>query len=115
MAYLLFSFIFYFFYQAFRNVLSGKDEEQGESGDAIVKGKVMIDSISFEVLQADITQETTDCIVNGTNDKLDLNTGLVSKAIVKAAGNSVVQECKKLGIYIYEYSLLVFVVMVNLC
>ena len=48
----------------------------GQSGDDVVlKGKVMIGQISFEVLEGDVTKETSDCIVNGTNEYLDLRQG----------------------------------------
>uniref|UniRef100_A0A8C4NK42 Poly [ADP-ribose] polymerase n=1 Tax=Eptatretus burgeri TaxID=7764 RepID=A0A8C4NK42_EPTBU len=52
--------------------------------------------IKVEIICGDITKETTDAIVNSTNSALNLNTG-VSKAILEAAGKSVVDECKAKG------------------
>uniref|UniRef100_S4RVB0 Poly [ADP-ribose] polymerase n=1 Tax=Petromyzon marinus TaxID=7757 RepID=S4RVB0_PETMA len=55
-----------------------------------------IGKISVEVVDGDITKEKVDAIVNSTNTSLDLDSG-VSGAILKAAGQVVVDECTKLG------------------
>ncbi|XP_067300743.1 protein mono-ADP-ribosyltransferase PARP14-like [Pseudorasbora parva] len=56
--------------------------------------RVLINGVPVCLKKGDITKETVDVIVNSTNISLDLNTG-VSGAILKAAGKSVVDECKK--------------------
>lgn len=57
---------------------SGKSAVTGGSTAAAnIKGKLQIGDVVFEVEQADITMETTQCIVNGTNDKLDLKSGML--------------------------------------
>ena len=38
-----------------------------------------------------------DVIVNTTNDKVDLNANPCGKALLKVAGNQLVDECKKIG------------------
>ncbi|CAM9626359.1 unnamed protein product [Lampetra planeri] len=55
-----------------------------------------IGNISVEVVDGDITKEKVDAIVNSTNTTLDLDSG-VSGAILKAAGQVVVDECTTLG------------------
>ncbi|XP_052421006.1 protein mono-ADP-ribosyltransferase PARP14 [Carassius gibelio] len=56
--------------------------------------RVLINGVQIFLKKGDITKETVDFIVNSTNKSLDLNTG-VSGAILKAAGQSVADECKK--------------------
>ncbi|XP_073701331.1 protein mono-ADP-ribosyltransferase PARP14 [Garra rufa] len=56
--------------------------------------RVLVNGVPIYLKKGDITKETADVIVNSTNKSLDLNTG-VSGAILKAAGKSVVDECKK--------------------
>ncbi|XP_001920559.5 protein mono-ADP-ribosyltransferase PARP14 isoform X7 [Danio rerio] len=56
--------------------------------------RVLINGVPILLKKGDITKEAADVIVNSTNKTLDLNTG-VSGAILKAAGRSVVDECKK--------------------
>lgn len=56
--------------------------------------RVLINGVPILLKKGDITKEAADVIVNSTNKTLDLNTG-VSGAILKAAGQSVVDECKK--------------------
>uniref|UniRef100_A0A3B3RK28 Poly [ADP-ribose] polymerase n=1 Tax=Paramormyrops kingsleyae TaxID=1676925 RepID=A0A3B3RK28_9TELE len=58
--------------------------------------RVLVGSMLVMLKKGDITQEKVDAIVNSTNSTLNLQTG-VSGAILKAAGNSVVDECKALG------------------
>ena len=38
-------------------------------------GEIQIGSITLQVVPGDITQETTDAIVNGTNPRLDMTLG----------------------------------------
>ncbi|KAK1165787.1 protein mono-ADP-ribosyltransferase PARP14-like [Acipenser oxyrinchus oxyrinchus] len=55
-----------------------------------------IGALKLEVLTGDITKETTDAIVNSSNDTFTLNAG-VSKAILDAAGQLVQFDCIQLG------------------
>ncbi|XP_060785283.1 protein mono-ADP-ribosyltransferase PARP14 isoform X3 [Neoarius graeffei] len=59
--------------------------------------EAIIGPLKVKVLCGDITKETTDAIVSSTNTNLNLSSG-VSGAILKAAGQSVVDECTKLGV-----------------
>ncbi|KAK6310022.1 hypothetical protein J4Q44_G00199030 [Coregonus suidteri] len=73
---------------------SGEDDgSSGQTGNTI---EAMIGPVMVKVVCGDITKEITDAIVSSTNSSLDLNSG-VSGAILKAAGQSVVDECKALG------------------
>ncbi|GCC24274.1 hypothetical protein chiPu_0002674 [Chiloscyllium punctatum] len=56
---------------------------------------IQISGITITLKKGDITQESTDAIVNSTNSTLDLNSG-VSGAILQAAGSCVQEECKAL-------------------
>ncbi|XP_076119600.1 protein mono-ADP-ribosyltransferase PARP14 isoform X2 [Alosa pseudoharengus] len=70
-----------------------------EEEEDILDGKnteTMIGQIKVKVFCGDITKETTQAIVSSTNTSLDLNSG-VSGAILKAAGQTVVDECKAKG------------------
>ncbi|XP_072329277.1 poly(ADP-ribose) polymerase family member 14-related sequence 1 [Scyliorhinus torazame] len=58
--------------------------------------EVQVGPILLQVVTGDITKETTDVIVNSTNNNFTLHAG-VSKAILDAAGLTVVNECQKLG------------------
>ncbi|XP_018091092.1 protein mono-ADP-ribosyltransferase PARP14 isoform X2 [Xenopus laevis] len=58
--------------------------------------EMKIGSVTYQVKTGDITKETTDVIVNSSNGNFTLRTG-VSKAILEAAGQSVADECAKLG------------------
>ena len=59
------------------------------------KGHV-INGVSIEVVQGDITDEATDAIVNPTDEKMGL-TGNLSKAILAKGGQSIEMECKAIG------------------
>uniref|UniRef100_A0A8C6SIB4 Poly [ADP-ribose] polymerase n=1 Tax=Neogobius melanostomus TaxID=47308 RepID=A0A8C6SIB4_9GOBI len=52
--------------------------------------------VSVQVITGDITKETTDVIVNSSNEKFSLKSG-VSKAILEAAGPAVENECQTLA------------------
>ncbi|XP_041432696.1 protein mono-ADP-ribosyltransferase PARP15 isoform X2 [Xenopus laevis] len=58
--------------------------------------KVEIGKSILDVKKGDITKETTDAIVNLNNKTLDQDYG-ISKDILTAAGNSVREECIRLG------------------
>ncbi|CAL8370878.1 unnamed protein product [Arctogadus glacialis] len=58
-----------------------------------VSNTIVIGRVSVILKKADITKENVDVIVNSSNQNLDLNTG-VSGDILKAAGQSLVDECK---------------------
>uniref|UniRef100_UPI00358F9EA9 protein mono-ADP-ribosyltransferase PARP14-like isoform X2 n=1 Tax=Myxine glutinosa TaxID=7769 RepID=UPI00358F9EA9 len=55
-----------------------------------------LSGMHVEIIQGDITKETTDAIVNSTSPTFDLQQG-VSGAILQAAGASVQLECQKHG------------------
>ncbi|XP_061089956.1 protein mono-ADP-ribosyltransferase PARP14-like [Conger conger] len=67
------------------------DEDDNEGSIEIIMGPIKV-----KALCGDITQETTDVIVSSTNTSLDLSSG-VSGAILKAAGQTVLDECRALG------------------
>ncbi|XP_076854433.1 poly(ADP-ribose) polymerase family member 14-related sequence 3 isoform X2 [Brachyhypopomus gauderio] len=69
-------------------------EEEDIGNDSTTEA--VIGPIKVKVHCGDITKQTTEAIVSSTNTSLNLNTG-VSGAILKAAGQSVEAECKKLG------------------
>ncbi|XP_062313703.1 protein mono-ADP-ribosyltransferase PARP14 isoform X2 [Osmerus eperlanus] len=72
------------------------DSESDDSSQKTNTVEAIIGPIKVKVLHGDITKEKTDVIVNSTNATLDLKTG-VSGAILKAAGQAVVDECEALG------------------
>ncbi|KAM4731160.1 LOW QUALITY PROTEIN: poly(ADP-ribose) polymerase family member 14-related sequence 1 [Anableps anableps] len=53
-------------------------------------------NVTVQAVTGDITKETTDVIVNSSNDKFTLKSG-VSKAILGCAGVAVLEECQYLG------------------
>ncbi|KAK2906310.1 poly(ADP-ribose) polymerase family member 14-related sequence 1 [Channa argus] len=55
-----------------------------------------IGSVVIQVVTGDITKETSDVIVNSSNENFSLKSG-VSKAILDAAGQLVEAECQTLG------------------
>ncbi|XP_034142622.1 protein mono-ADP-ribosyltransferase PARP14 isoform X2 [Esox lucius] len=72
---------------------------KSDEDDSVQTGnptEAVIGPVKVKVVCGDITQETTDAIVSSTNTTLNLNTG-VSGAILKAAGQTVVDECNALG------------------
>ncbi|KAM8749622.1 poly(ADP-ribose) polymerase family member 14-related sequence 1 isoform 1-T1 [Acanthopagrus schlegelii] len=53
-------------------------------------------SVVIQAVTGDITKETTDVIINSSNETFSLKSG-VSKAILEAAGSTVEEECEELG------------------
>ena len=54
--------------------------------------------ISIDVINGDLTKETTDAIVNINSSSLNMNdAGELGKAVAKASGPQVQQECSQLG------------------
>ncbi|XP_072026437.1 protein mono-ADP-ribosyltransferase PARP14-like [Amphiura filiformis] len=75
---------------------SGEEKSFGtvkEAADGSVS--IQIGHITVQLQQGDLTRENTDAIVNSSGHDLNLN-GPVSKAIVKAGGQEIAKECKKL-------------------
>ncbi|XP_051998490.1 LOW QUALITY PROTEIN: protein mono-ADP-ribosyltransferase PARP14-like [Xyrauchen texanus] len=74
---------------------SDEDSESSDQGADTSTNPIeaMIGPMKVKVLCGDITKETVDAIVNSTTTSLDLSSG-VSGAILKAAGQTVVNECK---------------------
>jgi len=58
--------------------------------------KVDVNGRSLELLQGDITEMDTDCIVNAANEQLILGAG-VAGAIRKKGGPTIQEECNKLA------------------
>ncbi|XP_030614073.1 protein mono-ADP-ribosyltransferase PARP14-like [Archocentrus centrarchus] len=54
-------------------------------------------NVTIQVFVGDIMKETTDIIVNSSNESFSLMSG-VSKAILEAAGKTVEVECRNLGV-----------------
>nr|XP_015213986.1 PREDICTED: poly [ADP-ribose] polymerase 14-like isoform X1 [Lepisosteus oculatus] len=75
---------------------SATEDEDDGSSPAVNSIEILIGRIKVRAVCGDITKERTDAIVSSTTTTLDLNTG-VSAAILKAAGQSVVDECTALG------------------
>ncbi|XP_029700661.1 protein mono-ADP-ribosyltransferase PARP14-like isoform X3 [Takifugu rubripes] len=88
--------------QAFTAELKKKISKDTVSGhfSKIVSSSGMyetkIGSVTIQAVTGDITKETTDVIVNSSNNTFSLKKG-VSKAILKAAGQAVEDECQKLA------------------
>ncbi len=54
-------------------------------------------SVSIDVVNGDLTEENTDAIVNVLNEDMDMSRGQLNKALAKACGPRVRQECNELG------------------
>ncbi|XP_028846983.1 protein mono-ADP-ribosyltransferase PARP14 isoform X2 [Denticeps clupeoides] len=72
---------------------ASEEEDNNSSASNI---DVLIGPLKVKAFCGDITQETTDAIVSSTNTSLNLSSG-VSGAILKAAGQTVVDECNSKG------------------
>ncbi|XP_066543456.1 poly(ADP-ribose) polymerase family member 14-related sequence 3 isoform X2 [Amia ocellicauda] len=72
---------------------ASEEDDSSQPPDSI---EILIGRIRVKAVCGDITKENTDAIVSSTNTTLNLNSG-VSAAILKAAGQSVVDECTALG------------------
>ncbi len=57
---------------------------------------VKINSTVIELIQADITKQTTDCIVNAANAALQMGGG-VAGAIRRRGGPAIQEECNRIG------------------
>ena len=57
---------------------------------------IVINGVLIEVLQGDITNESTEAIVNPTDKDLEL-TGSLSRALIEKGGSSIAEECKAIG------------------
>ncbi|XP_052261029.1 protein mono-ADP-ribosyltransferase PARP14-like isoform X2 [Dreissena polymorpha] len=58
--------------------------------------EIVIGNVTISVRQGDITQENADCIVNSSNEDLDLERGNVSKALAKICGNELLKQAKSM-------------------
>ncbi|XP_067891025.1 protein mono-ADP-ribosyltransferase PARP14-like isoform X2 [Heterodontus francisci] len=82
-------------YNIFYDVLQQKSQQKLSSIE------INIGRVKVIAIQGDITEEQTDAIVNSTNANLNRKNG-VSGDILKAAGQSVVDECNQLGIQSHD-------------
>ncbi|KAL3864673.1 hypothetical protein ACJMK2_006335 [Sinanodonta woodiana] len=73
-----------------RRAAAMNTDDSSRFADGFTFGK-----INVKIYQGDITQEDTDCIVNSSNEDLDLSRGGVSIAIMKKGGSSLAAECRK--------------------
>ncbi|XP_061089955.1 protein mono-ADP-ribosyltransferase PARP14-like [Conger conger] len=80
------------------SALDTEDEDVDEDDNVQTSSQldIIMGPIKVKALCGDITQETTDVIVSSTNTSLDLSSG-VSGAILNAAGQTVLDECRALG------------------
>ncbi|XP_077865003.1 protein mono-ADP-ribosyltransferase PARP14-like [Saccoglossus kowalevskii] len=80
-------------YNQEKSVFMQFKEKSRNNGDCqMVIGKILV-----QLQEGDITNETTEAIVNSSNRDLDLKLGAVSQAILKKGGQSIVTECQNLG------------------
>lgn len=61
------------------------------------KFNTAVNDVTLNVVEGDITKQTTHAIVNSVYKTLDLSLGQVSKAILQAAGPSIQKECSTEG------------------
>ncbi|XP_019646077.1 PREDICTED: poly [ADP-ribose] polymerase 14-like isoform X2 [Branchiostoma belcheri] len=59
--------------------------------------QMFVGDLTLNVRKGDLTMETTDCIVNSSNEQLDLTRGAVSNAICKAGGPTIARECTRIA------------------
>ncbi|CAH1781382.1 unnamed protein product [Owenia fusiformis] len=75
-----------------------KNEADETSLKTIKDGhEVKLGGIYLQVITGDITNSPTDAIINSTNHRLDLSKGAVARAISKAGGDKLNNECRKIG------------------
>ncbi|XP_078259602.1 protein mono-ADP-ribosyltransferase PARP14-like isoform X2 [Rhinoraja longicauda] len=70
--------------------------EQQKPTDSPEQAEMQMGPILLQVVPGDITRETTDVIVNSSNQTFTLKSG-VSMAILNAAGQAVATECQQKG------------------
>uniref|UniRef100_H2XY94 Macro domain-containing protein n=3 Tax=Ciona intestinalis TaxID=7719 RepID=H2XY94_CIOIN len=66
----------------------------GHKGVISQSDTLTLGSISISVSQGDLTLDNSDAIVNSTNPQFDLTQGMISQAILKKGGRTVLNECK---------------------
>ncbi|KAH3794946.1 hypothetical protein DPMN_148488 [Dreissena polymorpha] len=69
-------------------------EELPESMPGEFRHIFVIGNVTITIKDGDITKEDADCIVNSSNENLDLTAGQVSKALVNLCGKKLVEEAK---------------------
>ncbi|OWF51697.1 Poly [ADP-ribose] polymerase 14 [Mizuhopecten yessoensis] len=65
----------------------------------------MFDKVKVIVTSGDITKETSDVIINGVDESLNLSKGQLSKAVLAAAGDGIQDECNNNAHYIHSKGL----------
>ncbi|XP_030613963.1 protein mono-ADP-ribosyltransferase PARP14-like [Archocentrus centrarchus] len=90
-------------FKKFPNVSGGSSSTKSQRGffSKLISTSDMhetkMGNVTIQVFVGDITKETTDIIVNSSNESFSLMSG-VSKAILEAAGKTVEVECRNLGV-----------------
>uniref|UniRef100_A0A3B3CK10 Poly [ADP-ribose] polymerase n=1 Tax=Oryzias melastigma TaxID=30732 RepID=A0A3B3CK10_ORYME len=90
--YCWFTFIFY----TWAVVTTNKKRPFSKVTSSTGKHETTLGNVTIQVVTGDITKETTDIIVNSSDENFTLKSG-VSKAILDAAGPAVEQECQTSG------------------
>ena len=81
---------------AITQAICGKQKRKAKTTIKSFTNGIVINGVLIEVLQGDITCESTELIANPTDEDLKL-TGNLSKALITKCGSSVVEECKAIG------------------
>ncbi|KAM4561028.1 poly(ADP-ribose) polymerase family member 14-related sequence 1 isoform 1-T1 [Fundulus diaphanus] len=82
-----------------RSAAAGASQSTGKFSKVVSSSgmhETKLGNATVQVVTGDITKETTDVIVNSSNEDFSLKSG-VSKAIIDAAGVAVLEECQYLG------------------
>ncbi|XP_046365110.2 protein mono-ADP-ribosyltransferase PARP14-like [Haliotis rufescens] len=72
--------------------LSVQDEK---AADAHVARGVLFGNVRFQLVEGDIMQQRVDLIVNGSNSRLELSFGMLSKKLRKRFGKELEKQCKE--------------------
>ncbi|KAK3589891.1 hypothetical protein CHS0354_015917 [Potamilus streckersoni] len=72
---------------------SGSEDDDWQPPSDSGGANVDIGKIKVSVVKGELAKQVVDVIVNSTNKKLELNTGLISKTILKHGGDNIQREC----------------------
>ncbi|XP_062604640.1 protein mono-ADP-ribosyltransferase PARP14-like [Saccostrea cucullata] len=73
----------------------GQDVKEFYGDKDMDAGERKIGELNVEVRQGDITKENTDAIVSCISESLDFSIGAVSRAVLRAAGDRILAECRR--------------------